>query len=111
MCSGTVYVAGQTTAADFPTAVTTGGMRTDFSPICASCQNFPAAADAFLVALHESHCRCPSVYFNSRNVIFPAAPIGTQNAPQPVAVHNGGEAPLNNFEFAAYRTERFAIFR
>jgi hypothetical protein len=89
-----VYVAGQTTAADFPTAVTTGGVMNGFQPLCASCQNFPAAADAFLVALRESSTPEPSVYFNSGGVDFPAAPIGTQNAPQPVAVHNAGEAPL-----------------
>ena len=91
---GDVYVAGQTTAADFPTAVTTGGVANGFQPICASCQNFPEAADVFMVALHENSTPLPSVYFNSRNVIFPAAPVGTQNAPQPVAVHNGGEASL-----------------
>ena len=48
----------------------------------------------FVVALHENSTPQPSVYFNSGNVIFTAAPVGTQNAPQPVAVHNGGEAAL-----------------
>jgi hypothetical protein len=91
---GDIYIAGQTTAADFPTAVTTSGVMNGFQPICASCQNFPAAADAFVVALRESTSQQPSVYFSSGSVVFPAAPIGTQNTPQPVAVHNGGEAPL-----------------
>jgi hypothetical protein len=91
---GDVYAAGQTTAADFPTAVTTGGVMNGFQPICASCQAYPAAADAFLIALQESAAPQPSVYFNIGSVIFPAQPIGTQNAPQPVAVHNGGEAAL-----------------
>jgi hypothetical protein len=91
---GDVYVAGQTTAADFPTAVTTGGVMNGFQPICASCQAYPAAADAFLIALQESAAPQPSVYFNIGSVIFPAQPIGTQNAPQPVAVRNGGEAAL-----------------
>lgn len=89
-----VYVAGQTTAADFPTAVTTSGVMNGFQPICASCQNFPAAADAFVIALREGTSEQPSVYFNSGSVVFPAAAIGTQNTPQPVAVHNGGEATL-----------------
>ena len=91
---GDVYVAGQTTAADFPTALTTGGVMNGFQPICASCQNYPAAADAFLVALQESAASQPSVYFNIGSVVFPAQPVGTQNAPQPVAVHNGGESSL-----------------
>jgi hypothetical protein len=91
---GDVYVAGQTTAADFPTALTTGGVMNGFQSICASCQNYPAAADAFLVALRESPAAQPSVYFNVGSVVFPAQPVGTQNAPQPVAVHNGGESPL-----------------
>ena len=91
---GDVYVAGQTTAADFPTAVTTSGVMNGFQPLCASCQNFPAASDVFLVALRESTVPQPSVYFNLGSVVFPAAPIGTQNTPQPVAVHNGGEASL-----------------
>jgi hypothetical protein len=91
---GDVYVAGQTTAADFPTALTTGGAMNGFQPICASCQNYPATADAFLVALQESAASQPSLYFNVGSVVFPAQPAGTQNAPQPVAVHNGGETSL-----------------
>jgi len=91
---GDVYVAGQTTAGDFPTALTTGGVMNGFQPICASCQNYPAAADAFLVALQESAASQPSVYFNVGSVVFPAQPVGTQNTPQPVAVHNGGETSL-----------------
>jgi hypothetical protein len=91
---GDVYAAGQTTAADFPTAVTTGGFVTGFQPICGSCQSYPAATDAFLVALQEGSGAQASVYFNIGSVVFPAQPIGTQNAPQPVAVHNGGDAAL-----------------
>ena len=91
---GDVYVAGQTTAADFPTAVTTSGIMNGFQPICASCQQLPSTTDAFLVALQESTAQQPSVYFNIGSAVFPAQPVGTQNAPQPVAVHNGGEAAL-----------------
>jgi hypothetical protein len=91
---GGAYVAGQTTAADFPTALTTGGVMNGFQPICASCQTYPAASDAFVVALQESASAQPSVYFNIGSVVFPAQPVGTQNAPQPVALHNGGQTSL-----------------
>ncbi len=91
---GDVSVVGQTTAADFPTAVTTSGAMNGFQPICASCQAAPPVADAFLVALKESAGQRPSVYFNVGSVIFPAAPIGTQNSPQPIALHNGGSSAL-----------------
>jgi hypothetical protein len=91
---GDIYIAGQTTA-DFPTAVTTSGTMNGVQPICASCQEFPAATDAFVVALQEIQAQQPSLYFNIGSVVFPAEPAGTQETPQPVAVHNGGEAPLS----------------
>lgn len=93
--SGDVYVAGQVTAADFPTAISTAGVMSGFQPICASCQESPPARDAFLVALQESSDSEPSVYFNVSRVVFPAQPLGGQNAPQLVAVRNGGETSLN----------------
>ena len=91
---GDVYLAGQTTASDFPTAVSTSGLTNGFQPICSSCQLTPALTDSFLVAVQESSTPQPSVYFNVGSVPFPPQPLGTQNAPQPVAVRNGGEAPL-----------------
>jgi hypothetical protein len=108
---GDIYAAGQTNAADFPTAITTGGIANGFQPICASCQNVPAATDAFLVAILESSVPLPSVYFNSRNVIFPAAPFGTQYVPQPVAVKNNGEAPLtiSNLQIAGANFGDFTL--
>ncbi|HXQ25564.1 MAG TPA: choice-of-anchor D domain-containing protein [Candidatus Acidoferrales bacterium] len=92
--SGHVYVAGTTTSADFPTAVTTQSNVNGFQQICASCQQAPAAADAFVAEIVESAAQMPSVFFNFGAISFPAASVGTVNAPQPVAVLNGGEAPL-----------------
>lgn len=92
--SGHVYIAGQTTAADFPTAVTTANALNGFQPTCVSCQQAPPASDAFVAEIAESSALVPSVYFNLGAVNFPAAPVGTQNAPQPVIVLNGGQATL-----------------
>ena len=89
----------------FPWPSPRADSRMGFSRFAPSCQNFPSATDAFVVAWNESTSSLPSVYFNSRNVIFPAAPVGTQNVPQPVAVHNGGAAPLVHFELADNRNE------
>ncbi len=88
---GNVFVAGAATAADFPTALTTAGGLNGFQPNCASCQQTPAASDAFLVEISESAAPSPSVYFNIPRVSFSLSLIGTQNAAQPVAVLNGGD--------------------
>jgi hypothetical protein len=108
---GNLYVSGQTTAADFPTAVTSGGILNGFQPICASCQTYPAVADAFLMALQEGAAVQPSVYFNVGSVTFAPQPIGTQNAPQPIAVHNGGEAPLtiSSFQITGPNSQDFSL--
>jgi hypothetical protein len=92
--AGHVYVAGETTAADFPTAVSTANSLNGFQPSCVSCQQAPPASDAFVAEIAESSLQAPSVYFNVGKVSFPPAPVGTVNAPQPVAVLNGGEATL-----------------
>jgi len=98
--TGLAYVAGQTTAADFPTAVSTSGTVNGFQAFCASCAATPASGDAFVVGIAENAAGAePSVYFNAPNVIFPTALVGTVNSPQLVAVFNGGEAPLSITSF------------
>ncbi len=92
--AGHVYVAGQTTAADFPTA---GNPGTGVQSICSSCQQSPAVADAFLVAIQEHATAAASIFFTVHNVSFPPSPIGTVNPSQSVGVVNGGEAPLHIF--------------
>jgi hypothetical protein len=92
--AGHVYRAGETTAADFPTAVTTVSTVNGFQAVCMSCQQTPPASDAFVAEIAESSVQEPSVYFNLGKVSFPPVPVGSVNAPQPVAVLNGGEAAL-----------------
>lgn len=92
---GYVYLAGQTTEADFPTAISTDGPLDGFQQTCTSCQLQSPASDAFVAALEESSQSTPSVYFNWATVPFALTPLGTQSAPQPVGVYNGGEASLS----------------
>ncbi len=98
--TGLVYVAGQTTAADFPMAVSTAGTVNGFQAFCASCAASPAAGEAFVAGIAENAAQAePSVYFNTPKVNFPASVVGTVNTPQLVAVFNGGEAPLSIASF------------
>jgi Cep192 domain 4/Abnormal spindle-like microcephaly-assoc'd, ASPM-SPD-2-Hydin len=92
--SGQVYVTGQTTAADFPTAVTTAGAANGFQQSCTSCQAALPGGDAFVVAISESSAPGPSVYFNTGTENFGSANLGGQLAGAPVAVLNGGEQTL-----------------
>jgi hypothetical protein len=92
--SGHVYVAGASTSADFPTAVTTQSALNGFQPSCASCQLSPPSSDAFVAEIAESATSLPSVYFNVGRVNFLPVAVGTSSVPQPVALFNGGEANL-----------------
>ena len=109
--SGHVYVAGSTTSADFPTAVTTSNAANGFQVTCASCQQSPPAADAFVNEIAENAAQAPSVYFNTGKAIFPAVPVGTANAPQLVAVLNGGEANLtiSDIEISGAKAADFSL--
>ncbi len=90
---GDVYVAGRSTSADFPSGVNLG---TALQPICASCQQLPPAADAFVLAFHESANSAPSLSFTTLNMNFGAQPVGAQNIPPLFsALINTGDAPLN----------------
>lgn len=93
--TGDVWVVGQTTSADFPSA---GNPANGFQPVCASCQQSPPLTDAFVVEVHENAAQqLPSVYFSAPSVPlnFGEQPLGSLNIPpQFAAVKNGGEAPL-----------------
>ena len=90
---GDVYVAGRSTSSDFPSGV---NLSTALQPICASCQELPPAADAFVLAFHESANSAPSLSFTTLNVNFGAQPVGAQNIPPLFsALINTGDAPLN----------------
>src|SRR6185437_3971013 len=88
--SGHVYLAGATTAANFPTAVTTENPVNGFQTSCVSCGQTPPASDAFVAEIAESGAAAPSVYFSVASVPFTGAGVGLQFA----GVLNGGEAPL-----------------
>jgi hypothetical protein len=90
--AGHVYVAGQTTAGDFPIA---GSTSSGFQPNCASCTMSPPVSDAFSMEIAESAAAAPSVSFNAAKLNFGAVALGTQNSvPQLGAAVNTGNAPL-----------------
>ena len=88
--SGRIYLAGATTSANFPTAVTTENPVNGFQTSCSSCGLAPPASDAFVAEIAESASQAPSVYFSVASVPFTGAGVGLQFA----GVLNGGEAPL-----------------
>jgi hypothetical protein len=90
---GDAYIAGRSTAADFPRAASpTNGFQT----VCSSCQELPPATDAFVLALQESATAAPSLSFTSLNMNFGPQPVGAQNIPPLFsALINTGDAPLN----------------
>jgi len=98
--SGRVYVAGAATAADFPTVVSTSGIMNGFQPICSSCQGTSPQSDSFVLEIQENPALEPSVYFSLPRIAYPPMALGTQEAPQLIAVHNGGEASLTVLSLA-----------
>ena len=87
--AGHAYVAGATTSADFPTAMTSSGVSIDgFQPACTSCMWSPAASDAFVTELAEGATPQPAISFSLPRVNFGFSP-------QLVGLANTGEAPLN----------------
>ncbi|MGA8014069.1 MAG: choice-of-anchor D domain-containing protein [Candidatus Acidiferrales bacterium] len=109
--AGHVYVAGASTSADFPTAVTTASAMNGFEASCSSCQMTPPLSDAFVAEIVESASPMPSVYFNVGRVPFLPGPIGTASDPQPIAVFNGGEASLtiSDIEIAGANAADFSL--
>ncbi|MFY9731421.1 MAG: choice-of-anchor D domain-containing protein, partial [Candidatus Acidiferrales bacterium] len=106
---GDVYVAGRSTSSDFPSGV---NLSTGLQTICASCQELPPAADAFVLAFHESANSAPSVSFTTRNINFGAQPVGAQNIPPLFsALINTGDAPLNvsNIALSGPNVSSFSI--
>jgi hypothetical protein len=69
--AGNFYVAGATTAGDFPAA---GSTNNGIQLTCASCQQIPRLNDAFLVRGVVSSAPAPRVSFNVAKVNF-----GTQD--------------------------------
>jgi hypothetical protein len=93
--SGNVWVAGQTTSLDFPSAKNPGN---GFQSICGSCQESPMVADAFVAEIQENvSAQLPSLYFAAPGLPlnFGKQAIGATNIPpQFAAIKNGGEAAL-----------------
>jgi len=90
--AGHVYLAGETTSGDFPSA---GNPGNGFQLTCTSSSASPPAGDAFLVEIVEGASAEPSVSFSAAKLNFGATPVGSQNAvPQPAAVVNTGDADL-----------------
>src|SRR5271155_3210264 len=92
-----VYVAGSTTAGNFPLA---GNPNTGVQPTRASCQQTPPVNDAFLVEIAPNSASLPSVTLktlgNSPKLNFGSQPVGATNVPpQAAAVYNSGDAPLS----------------
>ncbi len=94
---GNVYLAGSTTAGNFPLA---GNSNSGAQSTCASCQQTPPVNDAFLVEIAPSSAPLPSVTLktaeNGPKLNFGSQPVGSQNIPpQAIAVYNTGDAPLS----------------
>jgi hypothetical protein len=106
---GDVYVAGRSTSSDFPSGV---NLSTGLQPICSSCQELPPAADAFVLAFHESANSAPSLSFTTLNMNFGAQPVGAQNIPPLFSAFiNTGDAPLNvsNIALSGPNVSSFSI--
>ncbi len=108
------FVAGRTTASDFPTAITTAGTPVDgVQAVCGSCQISPPATsnstDAFLVEIDESSTAMPSVSFNLPSLSFSPVTPGSSIVSQAVAVLNTGEMPLNISSLQIIGSQEFTI--
>jgi hypothetical protein len=90
--SGNFYVAGTTTAADFPRA---GSSPNALQVTCASCQENPPLGDAFVVQGIPSAEPAPAVSFNAAKLNFGTQPVGAATVPQAVAVINTGDSALS----------------
>jgi hypothetical protein len=95
--NGNVYLAGSTTAGNFPLA---GNPNSGVQSTCASCQQTPPANDAFLVEIAPNSTPLPSVTLktaeNGPKLNFGAQPVNsTTIPPQALAVYNTGDAPLS----------------
>ncbi len=94
--SDCIWIAGQTTSADFASA---GSPGNGFQQICGSCQESPAPSDAFLAEVQTNiNGQSPSLYFAGPMIPlnFGNQLVGASNVPQQfAAIKNGGESPLN----------------
>lgn len=93
---GQIYVTGETSAADFPTALTSSGAQANgFQQECTSCQSATPASDSFLLSLSENNAPMASVYFSVGAVGVGAYSLGSAGVPQPVAILNAGDPGQN----------------
>ncbi len=90
--AGGVYVAGTSSSPDFPLA---GNPQNGAQPVCASCSETPAMADAFLVAITETATAAPIVEFNANQLNFGNQLVGMPNPPQVAVIENAGTVPLS----------------
>jgi Abnormal spindle-like microcephaly-assoc'd, ASPM-SPD-2-Hydin/Beta-propeller repeat len=93
--SSHVYLAGSTTASDFPRA---GSPQNGVQSTCSSCSQIPPASDAFLTVITENlAAMSPSVSFSlnggGRKLVFGAQPLSSQTGLF-AAVLNSGDATL-----------------
>lgn len=90
---GNFYVAGATTAGNFPVG---GNLSNGMQLTCASCQQTPPLDDAFVVEGLPSDVAMPSISFNVAKVNFGVQPVGSTTVPPgAVAAINTGSAPLS----------------
>jgi len=89
---GGVYVAGTSSSPDF---LLGGNPQNGAQPVCASCSQTPAMADAFLVAITETATAGPIVKFNANQLNFGNQLVGTPNPPQVAVIENAGTVPLS----------------
>ena len=95
---GDIYVAGATTASNFPTAITSNRQMNGFQNICGSCGETPALPDAFLAALQASAPAQPAVSFNLPHLSFGSGdpiPVGTPAISQSIEFVNTGDSALH----------------
>ena len=101
---GDAYVAGATTAVNFPTGVTSGGQINGFQSVCGSCQESPPLPDAFLVGIKEGDTPQPAASFNLPHLSF-GSPIPLQTPPvtvtQAVFLTNTGDGDATLSLFCA----------
>lgn len=88
---GHVYLAGTTSASDFPQAA---NAQNGIQVTCASCQATPAEPDAFVAEIAEGGTSEPCVSFNVEKIGFAAANVGASVPAVNAAVFNTGSAPL-----------------
>jgi hypothetical protein len=94
--NGDVYIAGGTTAPNFPSAQTSSLGINGFQQVCGSCQETPTAEpDAFLAAIREVSTAKPAVSFNAAQVATgQGILVGSGSSTNFFSIANSGDASL-----------------